>query len=488
MPKPMMGMFVTFDRTDRNLAVTLFFSLILTYSLFLQYAKNVNALSREAVALSIVQDGTLSIDRFQEFTIDKAYFHDRFYSDKAPGMALLAIPVVYTTRLLLKTLGRDGPVIEKAKLTHYYSLYVYVSTVLTSGLFTAAAAAAMFLTARGLGATPVGALFGALSYGVATPAFGWATAFFGHAMAGAGLLLAFAAVVALERGSPSPRHPLVLGCCVGGLLGLVMIVEFTTIPAAAVTALFALRVAMGLDRGKRWRVVVCAFICGAVMLTPLGLYNYIAFGSPMHIGYESVVGFAAMKQGFMGVGVPKFDVLGQILLGRYRGLFIVSPVLFFSLSSPLDTWRRGLLSSEHFIYIIAIATSFVLINSGYYFWDGGCSIGPRFLTPMIPFLCLPLALQWSTSGRVFRSILIMAFTISIAFSLATTSVGMIDCIDSKSPLTESIIPRFLSGDLSSAIFRAIGWPTWVVMFPLIVIWTFTALIQKRLLQGGAIGS
>ena len=393
-------------------------------------------------------------------------------------------PVVYTTRLVLKTLGRDGPVIEKAKLTRYYSLYVYVSTVLTSGLFTAAAAATMFLTARGLGATPVGALFGALSYGVATPAFGWATAFFGHAMAGAGLLLAFAAVVALERRSPGPRHPLVLGCCVGGLLGLVMIVEFTTIPAAAVTALFALRVAMGLDRGKRWRVVVCAFICGAVMLTPLGLYNYIAFGSPMHIGYESVVGFAAMKQGFMGVGAPKFDVLGQILLGRYRGLFTVSPVLFFSFSSPLDTWRRGLLSSEHFIYIIAIVTSFVLINSGYYYWDGGCSIGPRFLTPMIPFLCLPLALQWSSSGRVFRSILIMAFTISIAFSLATTSVGMIDCIDFKSPLTESIIPRFLSGDLSSAIFRAIGWPTWVVMFPLIVIWTFTALIQKRLLQEG----
>jgi hypothetical protein len=76
------------------LAMLLFSSLFLTYSLFLQDPYNANVVSRIAVALSIVQDGTLSIDRFQEFTFDKAYFNNRFYSDKAPGMALLSVPLV----------------------------------------------------------------------------------------------------------------------------------------------------------------------------------------------------------------------------------------------------------------------------------------------------------------------------------------------------------------------------------------------------------
>ncbi len=268
---------VTLEKADRNLAALLLCSLLLTYSLFLQPVTNANVVSRAAAALSIVRDGTLSIDRFEEFTIDKAFFHDRFYSDKAPGMSLLAILPVYATSFVLKTLGRDGPVIEQGKLTRYFTLYVYVSTVLTSGLFTATAAAALFLTARGLGATQVGALFGALSYGVATPAFGWATAFFGHATAGACLFLAFAAIVALQREGLSPRHPIVLGCCAGGLLGLAMVVEFTTVPAAAVVALFALHVAVGLDRGKSWRVLGSALICGAVMLTLLALYNYHCF-------------------------------------------------------------------------------------------------------------------------------------------------------------------------------------------------------------------
>jgi hypothetical protein len=476
---------VTFQKADRNLAALLLFSLLLTYCLFLQPVNDANVVSRAAAALSIVQDGTLSIDRFEEFTIDKAYFHDRFYSDKAPGVSLLAIPLVYATRFVLKMLGQDGPVIEEGKLTRYFTLHVYMSTVLTSGLFTAAAAAALFLTARGLGATQVGALFGALSYGVATPAFGWATAFFGHATAGACLFLAFAAVVALQRESPSPRHPIVLGCCAGGLLGLTMVVEFTTVPAAAVVALFALRAAISLDRGQRWRVLCSAFASGAVMLTPLGLYNYFAFASPMHLGYESTVGFPGIKQGFMGIGVPKLDVLGEILFGRYRGLFTVSPILFLSFWSAVDTWRKGLLSSEGFICIVAVATTFLMINSGFFAWDGGWSTGPRYLTPMIALLCLPLALQWSSVGPILRGFLIISFMASVTISLAATSVSMTANPDYKSPLTEFIIPKFLSGDLYASIFRAARWPAWTVMLPLTMIWVLTALIGKRLLRGRA---
>jgi hypothetical protein len=471
---------IAFHKSDRTLAILLLTSLLLTYSLFLQTPdNNWNIVSRIAVPLSIVQDGTLSIDRFQEFTGDKAFFNDKFYSDKAPGMALLSVPVVYTINRALKIIGQDKPVIIRGKIAHLW-LYVYASTILTSGLFTAAAAAALFLTARALGATQVGALFGALSYGIATPAFGWATAFVGHATAGASLLLAFAAVVALQRGSPNPRHPVLLGWSLGGLLGLAMVVEFTTVPAAAVIAVYALRVAVGLDHVQRWRVLCFAFISGAVMLTLLGLYNYFAFGSPMHIGYESQVNFPEMKQGLVGIGIPKPRVLGEILFGRYRGLFIVSPILFLSFWSTADTWRKGLLSNEHFACIVAAVTSFLLINSGFVNWDAGGSTGPRYITPMIALLCLPLGLQWSSVGRVFRGILIILFILSVAISLAAASVSMGAPTDYKSPLTQFIIPNFLRADLFASIFR----PAWSVMILLIMIWVLSAVMGKRLLRRG----
>jgi hypothetical protein len=479
---------IALDKSDRTLAILLLTSLLLTYSLFSQppyisenkivpaAVYNFNIVSRIAVALSIVQDGTLSIDRFQEFTGDKAYFNGKFYSDKAPGMALLSVPLVYGIDRALSIISQNKPVIIKGKIAHLW-LYVYASTILTSGLFTAAAAAALFLTARGLGATPVGAVFGALSYGIATPAFGWATAFVGHATAGASLLLAFAAVVALQRGGPNPRHPLLLGWSVGSLLGLAMVVEFTTVPAAAVIALCALRVAVGLDV-QRWRVLCCAFISGAVMLTLLGLYNYFAFGSPTHIGYESQVGFPEMKQGLVGIGVPKPEVLARILFGRYRGLFMFSPILFLASWSTLDTWRKGLLSNEHFACIVAVVTSFLLINSGFVNWDAGWSTGPRYITPMIALLCLPLGLQWSSVGRVFRGILITLFIVSVAISLAAASVSMGAPQDYKSPLTQFIIPNFLRGDLFASVFS----PTWSVMIPLIMIWVLSAVTGKRLLR------
>ena len=471
---------IAFHKPDRSLAILLLTSLLLTYSLFLMPPdNNWNIVSRIAVALSIVRDGTLSIDRFQEFTGDKAYFNGKFYSDKAPGMTLLSVPLVYGIDRALKIMGQDKPVIIEGKIAHLW-LYVYVSTILTSGLFTAAAAAALFLTVRALGATQVGALFGALSYGIASPAFGWATAFVGHATAGAGLLLAFAAVVALQHRSPSPRDSLLLGCCVGGFLGLAMIVEFTTVPGAAVIALLALGVAIGLDYVQRWRVLCSAFISGAAMLTLLGLYNYLAFGSAMHIGYESQVNFPEMKQGLMGIGVPKLGVLAKILFGRYRGLFMVSPILFLAFWSTLDTWRKGLLSSEHFFCIAAVVVSFLMINSGFVNWDAGGSTGPRYMTPMIALLCLPLALQWSSVGRIFRGILIILFIVSVAISLAATSVNMGAPQDYKSPLTQLIIPNVLRGDLFASIFS----PTWIVMIPLIMIWVLSAAMGERLLRRG----
>ena len=53
------------------------------------------------LALSISESGSISIGDYGPLTEDRAERAGRYYSDKAPGMALLALPVVMSARPLL---------------------------------------------------------------------------------------------------------------------------------------------------------------------------------------------------------------------------------------------------------------------------------------------------------------------------------------------------------------------------------------------------
>ncbi|MGH6887256.1 MAG: hypothetical protein ACREGK_14425, partial [Geminicoccales bacterium] len=63
--------------------------------------RNPNTMSRMFLALSIAESGSLSIGEYGALTIDRAERAGRYYSDKAPGMAFLALPAVTSARPLL---------------------------------------------------------------------------------------------------------------------------------------------------------------------------------------------------------------------------------------------------------------------------------------------------------------------------------------------------------------------------------------------------
>src|SRR4051812_40886065 len=60
-----------------------------------------NQLSRALPLLSVVEEGTLRIDTRHELTGDKAVIDGHYYSDKAPGTTLLALPVYALVRITL---------------------------------------------------------------------------------------------------------------------------------------------------------------------------------------------------------------------------------------------------------------------------------------------------------------------------------------------------------------------------------------------------
>ena len=61
-----------------------------------------NQNSRFDLVRAIVEQGTLRIDAYHENTQDKSFYQGHYYSDKAPGLVLLALPAAAIARPVLE--------------------------------------------------------------------------------------------------------------------------------------------------------------------------------------------------------------------------------------------------------------------------------------------------------------------------------------------------------------------------------------------------
>ena len=419
---------------------------------------NWNSASRVALALSMVEEGNLSIDSYHRATKDKAYYNGRYYSDKAPGMSFMALPYAAAAKFGLNSLSShigwveyEGDKIlwvdKKGNITEPFRFVNQIVTVLTSGLITVITALAIYFVAISLGATLGGAAFGALAYGLVTPAWGWATAFFGHASAGGCLFLGFAAVFFILHRPGSTARDLLLGFVSGALLSWAVVIEYTSAPASIIIAVYGIYNARVWEQGRLVRVLLSAAAGAVIFISPLLIYNHAIMGDAFGSLYRYNVLFPNMKEGFYGLMYPNIEVLIKLLFSSRYGILWFSPLL---IAAPLALWTlwRYKGSKSLVITLTAIAVYYLLWNSSYINWTGGGSTVPRFLTPMLPFLCLPLAVLWSRSGKIFKAVLLALFTLSFLISLMSVSVSMtIGDISEMNMVAEFLIPRFLAGHI-----------------------------------------
>jgi hypothetical protein len=425
------------QRTTFFLAACLFAA----YAYFYQ-AGGWNQNSRFALVRAIVEQGTLRIDDTVQFqgrrvTGDLARHHGHTYSDKAPGLALVAVaPVMIAYVFLTEPASRAG-----------IAALSYIATLAAAALPTVLAALLVLWLAEALGASRGGAVFAAAVFGLGTPAWCYATLFFGHALATACTVIAFGAAVAL-RDPTSPRSDVLLATGVGVAAGWATITEHPTAIPAAIIALLALAHAFPGGAARRVRVLAGvasgALACAAV----LALYNQAAFRAPLSLGYASEAGgFEGMKQGFLGVLYPKLDVLAELLVGRYRGLLYLAPVLA---AAPLGfvVLIRAPASRVPAIAAAAIAAYYPLFNAAYFYWDGGSSYGPRHMAPGLPFLSLALAPLWSRAQPAVRVALAALALYGAALALVAVSTTAQPPEYYKNPVSQLLWPSFEKGHLS----------------------------------------
>ena len=443
--------------------------LVFSYAYFYQ-GEGYNQNSRFDLTRAIVEKHTLRIDAYHENTGDKAFWEGHFYSDKAPGLALTAIPVWAAGRIALRAARKD-PAEPRLVVAERYLV-----TVVTVALPSAVAAACLFMLALKLGASVGGAGFAGLVLGLGTPFWCYATLFWSHGPSAALLLFAFAAAVAL-REFDSPRRDLLLGCSVGLAAGWATVTEFPAAAPAAILALLALAYAWPSGGTRLFRVAIGVAAGALPCIVVLMIYNGLAFGSPFKLGYSIAAQeyWPDMRQGFVGVTYPKAHVLREILVGHYRGLLRLAPLVGAAPFGLWLLWKKANARGSA-LAVAAIALWYVLFNASFGNWRGGWAYGPRYLSPALPFLCLPLALLWTRSSLGFRLLLAVLGLYGACISLIAVSTDVMPPSNVKSPVQEFLWPAFRAGHLPLSsdrwnLGKLAGLPGLASLIPLFLVWS-----------------
>ena len=430
----------------RRERTTLFVLLFVSFAYFYQ-AGGWNQNSRFALVRAITNEGTLNIDPFKNATGDKAESRGHFYSDKAPGIALAAVPIVAVARPIDRAFGGDPETYKGL------ALLSYLATVFTAGLFTALAGVCLFTLCLELGSTYGGALFAALTCTLATPIWTLATIFIGHSFAAALLVFAFAGVMRI--GTADPSRDVRLGAMVGFGAGWATVSEFPAAIPAVALALVAAVHALPLGRARAVRILgaltVSALACAAVLMA----YQWACFGSPFHIAYSSEIGYEGMQQGVFGVSLPKTIRLRRILFGEYRGLLPLAPTLALVPIAFVVMWHARLKADAAIarrrtaaIVGATIGVYFILLNASYNYWEGGWSYGPRHASPGIPFLCISLAFLWTAAPAIGRWLLAAFSAYGAAITLVAVTTMPLPPANLRAPVRQLLLPAFLDGDLA----------------------------------------
>ncbi len=189
-----------------------------------------------------------------------------------------------------------------------------------------------------------------------------------------------------------------------------------------------------------------------------------------------------MKAGFFGISLPSPSVAFAILFGQYRGIVWIAPILLATPWALAGLWRSHTALT---VLIITIAAYYLSVNAGYYYWDGGYSTGPRHITAMLPFVCLPLATLWNDAQPRTRLALTGLLALSVLLSLICASVGM-KAGPAPRLLFDYLLPRFKMGAWDGVLlFRFHLLKPQLTLVPLLLLWSGMLLLLPRCIVGPA---
>lgn len=342
-------------------------ALSLSYSWMSPEVTAPNERTRLYLALSLMESGELHVDKqVREFgkPFDISIRDGRFYTDKAPGSSVLAIPALALYRFAggdMRSIERMVNFMRSFMVIPWALLTLFLLRYLLVGLGVSSATANRVLVVFALG----------------TSFFHYGAAFYGHAFVTTLSLSAAGAMwVAWEAKTPGKRAA--WKWAAGFFAGLAFAVEYQAV--VVFVGLFAGFLALAENRR-----VSSLLLLGLGALGPVAAalgYNLVAFGHPFHTSYDHLdhaFSRSNHDKGVWGVMLPTWDAVSGLLFSPSRGLLFGAPLVLLGAVGVVFIWRRARWLA---VYSgVSMALYFLLVAGGKTFWFGGWSFGPRLLVP-----------------------------------------------------------------------------------------------------------
>lgn len=488
--------------TVRRTRLLLFLLPLLCSTYFFPRWADVNVNSRLDMVVAVVHDGTVRIDRYVHNTVDYAIVDGHYYSDKAPGAALLGVPLYAAFALLFElpfvqsmaerladhgafraTLREDGTGVSVEKV-RFALAQVWLSFALAA-VPTAVLCVLMHDYLLLHGSARMATIAVPLLYSLASPAFAYANAFYGHQLAAMLLFAAFVivcrsvstavptAVKKIERGRDDVRgNPsadatresgIARGFFTGLLLGYAVVTEYPAVIVAGIV--FAYAAWNWMQRSLMGELAAMS-AGGAVCVALLMLYNTLVFGGPLQLGYaRSTLWTAQHSTGLFSLGVPQPEVFYELTLGIFRGLFVLSPVLLLAVPGFVVWLRSGDRRGQASVALAAVG-GMLLFNASSAMWWGGWGVGPRYMLPGLPFLALGMPFVLHGSGG--RRAMLALGAASVVATWSMTTAGQSFPSDAlRNPWIDHVLPAWTAGDIARSWGTLLGMRGLAAFIPLV---------------------
>ena len=425
--------------TTRSQYALVFLALFVPYSYF-NHSDGWNQNLRLAELHAVVIQHTLTIDAYHHRTGDKALINGHYYSEKAPLGAVIALPSFAATVMVERWFGvdPDSPL--------GWRISEWTATAASAGLIAALGGVAFFaLLLRRFDRFT--AVVGTALLFLGSLTWPYATSLFSHgATVG---LLAIALWASLGRSLPNRDYiaGLAAGCSVAS--------EYPGVIPCAVIGLYLGSTSLP----RMWR-----FGAGTIPAALLILVNnYAKTGSLFSLGYGANANFPEISSGnAMGFGLPHVGVMAGMMWGEYRGLFFWCIGLLMAAPGLIEMFRK-----ERAIAVMVTSTFLlVLLQVGAFFSAfGGNAIGPRYMSPAIPFVGLAAAYgikRWPEPGLVLT-------LISMIVMLGVTAIAIDPPGDVMMPLRSFYLVRLRDHRFSENLGTLLGAPVWIsLIVPLLI--------------------
>jgi hypothetical protein len=478
------------DSTERKLLALL---LVASGWLFVYFDKlnNPNELVRVYMARALLEHGTYAIGERRAvpggfvdhgpvysdwgYVNDKALVCDdprarppacsgKLYAAKAPGASFVAVPVLGALKLAL---GR-----EPSRTADVFLLR-WVFCIVPTALFWVAMR--RFLLRSGVPAPA--ALACVLAGALGSLSFTYGQMFAGHQLAALALGIAFLVAFWPRRVTWTPTPPPPPAALLFGFAaGLAVCCEYPSAPAAL------LLTGIWLWSGRASpKALALAALGAAGPLLALAHFHAAAFGAPWSTPYSHLENPAFAQDiapGFLGISLPTWERVQGSLFGPYLGLFFWAPWTALALgAAPLLLRRRHPAGTA----AVAVVGYYLLFQVTHALWRSGWVVGPRYMTPVVPFAAAAVGLAIAQLGRVARPWAVALLGGAGAAAIAATGLASIVCqafpLEVYNPLVEVVGPLLAHGYVPRNLLQLAGVPgLWSALPALAALATGMALL------------